>query len=416
MFYVYQIIVSLLIILSPLIITFRIFKKKENKKRFIEKFSINTKTRIKGNLVWFHGASVGEILSVLPIIKIYENKKSIDQILVTTSTLSSSNIISKIKLKKTVHQFYPIDHFYFTNKFLNYWKPNIAIFIESEIWPSMFKEIKLKNIPLILLNARLTKKTFNNWIKIKKFSKTIFNKITVAYPQNTETTKFLKKLSNVKIKKLGNLKFSEADESSYSKLNKNLKFELNKKKIWVASSTHKNEEIFCIKTHMILKNRVNNLMTIIIPRHIHRVDEILNEIKNYNLKIALHSTKPKKLRNVDIYIVDTFGETNKFHKIASSVFLGGSLIKRGGQNPLEAARYGAKIFHGKNVDNFKDVYKLLRSLKISKITSSPNELASFITFKRKHYTAIKLKNIGEKILKKTIKELENFIKNEFKKT
>ena len=416
MFYVYQIIVSLLIILSPLIITFRIFKKKENKKRFIEKFSINTKTRIKGNLVWFHGASVGEILSVLPIIKIYENKKSIDQILVTTSTLSSSNIISKIKLKKTVHQFYPIDHFYFTNKFLNYWKPNIAIFIESEIWPSMFKEIKLKNIPLILLNARLTKKTFNNWIKIKKFSKTIFNKITVAYPQNTETTKFLKKLSNVKIKKLGNLKFSEADESSYSKLNKNLKFELNKKKIWVASSTHKNEEIFCIKTHMILKNRVNNLMTIIIPRHIHRVDEILNEIKNYNLKIALHSTKPKKLRNVDIYIVDTFGETNKFHKIASSVFLGGSLIKRGGQNPLEAARYGAKIFHGKNVDNFKDVYKLLRSLKISKITSSPNELASFIEFKRKHYTAIKLKNIGEKILKKTIKELENFIKNEFKKT
>ena len=416
MFYVYQIIVSLLIILSPLIIIFRILKKKENKKRFIEKFSINTKTRIKGNLVWFHGASVGEILSVLPIIKIYENKKSIDQILVTTSTLSSSNIIKNIKLKKTVHQFYPIDHFYFTNKFLNYWKPNIAIFIESEIWPSMFKEIKIKNIPLILLNARLTKKTFNNWIKIKKFSKTIFNKITIAYPQNTETTKFLKKLSNVKIKKLGNLKFSEADESSYSKLNQNLKFELNKKKIWVASSTHKSEEIFCIKTHMILKDKVKNLMTIIIPRHIHRVDEILDEIKNYNLNIALHSTKPKTLRNVEIYIVDTFGETKKFHKIASSVFLGGSLIKRGGQNPLEAARYGANIFHGKNVDNFKDVYKLLKSLKVSKITSSPNELASLITFKRKHYTAIKLKNIGEKILKKTIKELENFIKNEFKKT
>ena len=416
MFYIYQIIVSILIILSPLIIFYRILKSKEDKKRFIEKFSINTKTRIKGNLVWFHGASVGEILSVLPIIKIYENKKSIDQILVTTSTLSSSNIIEKIKLKKTIHQFYPIDHFYFTNKFLKYWQPNIAIFIESEIWPSMFKEIKLKNIPLILLNARLTKKTFNNWIKIKKFSKTIFNKITIAYPQNTETTKFLKKLSNVKIKKLGNLKFSESYESSYSKLNQNLKFELNKKKIWVASSTHKSEEIFCIKTHMILKDKVKNLMTIIIPRHIHRVDEILDEIKNYNLNIALHSTKPKTLRNVEIYIVDTFGETKKFHKIASSVFLGGSLIKRGGQNPLEAARYGANIFHGKNVDNFKDVYKLLKSLKVSKITSSPNELASLITFKRKHYTAIKLKNIGEKILKKTIKELENFIKNEFKKT
>ena len=190
--------------------------------------------------------------------------------MVTTSTLSSSNIISKIKLKKTVHQFYPIDHFYFTNKFLNYWKPNIAIFIESEIWPSMFKEIKFKNIPLILLNARLTKKTFNNWFKIKNFSKTIFDKITIAYPQNKETTKFLKKLSNVKIKKLGNLKFSEVDKDNYSKINNNLKYQLSKKKIWVASSTHKSEEIFCVKAHMILKNEVKNLMTVIIPRHVHR--------------------------------------------------------------------------------------------------------------------------------------------------
>ena len=138
MFYIYQIFVSILIILSPLIIFYRILKRKENK-RFIEKFSVHTKSRTKGNLIWFHGASVGEILSVLPIIKIYENKKTIDQILVTTSTLSSSNIIKKIKLKKTVHQFYPIDHFYFTKKFLNYWKPNLAIYIESEIWPSMFK-------------------------------------------------------------------------------------------------------------------------------------------------------------------------------------------------------------------------------------------------------------------------------------
>ena len=246
----------------------------------------------------------------------------------------------------------------------------------------MFKEIKQKNIPLILLNARITKKTFKNWFKIKNFSKKIFNKITIAYPQNIETKKFLKKLSNIKIKKLGNLKFSEVDESTYSKINKNFKFELKKKKIWVASSTHENEEIFCIKTHMILKDKFKNLMTIIIPRHIHRVNNILNEIKDYNLKIALHSTKPKNLKNIDVYIVDTFGETKKFHKIAGTVFLGGSLIKRGGQNPLEAARYGAKIFHGKNIDNFKEVYRLLKSLKVSKTISSPNELASLITFKK----------------------------------
>ena len=321
MFYIYQIFVSILIILSPLIIFYRILKRKENK-RFIEKFSVHTKSRTKGNLIWFHGASVGEILSVLPIIKIYENKKTIDQILVTTSTLSSSNIIKKIKLKKTIHQFYPIDHFYFTKKFLNYWKPNLAIFIESEIWPSMFKEIKQKNIPLILLNARITKKTFKNWFKIKNFSKKIFNKITIAYPQNIETKKFLKKLSNIKIKKLGNLKFSEVDESTYSKINKNFKFELKKKKIWVASSTHENEEIFCIKTHMILKDKFKNLMTIIIPRHIHRVNNILNEIKDYNLKIALHNTKAKNLKNIDVYIVDTFWKQKNFTRLQVLFSLG----------------------------------------------------------------------------------------------
>ena len=102
--------------------------------------------------------------------------------LITSSTLSSSKILKKFKFKKTIHQFYPIDHFFFTNKFLNYWKPNLAIFIESEIWPSMFKKFKKKKIPLILLNARLTKKTFNKWMKIKNFAKSIFNKITIAYP------------------------------------------------------------------------------------------------------------------------------------------------------------------------------------------------------------------------------------------
>ena len=112
------------------------------------------------------------------------------------------------------------------------------------------------------------------------------------------------------------------------------------------------------------------------------MDKIVKEIKKYDLKIALHSSKPKNLKDIDIYIVDTFGETKKFHKIACSVFLGGSIIERGGQNPLEAARYGANIYHGKNIDNFKDVYKLLRSFKVSKKISSPNELASLITFKK----------------------------------
>ena len=158
------------------------------------------------------------------------------------------------------------------------------------------------------------------------------------------------------------------------------------------------------------------MITVIIPRHIHRVKEIINNIKNLNLNVVTHSSKRKNLKDIDIYIVDTFGETKKFHKIASSVFLGGSIVERGGQNPLEAARYGARILHGPNTDNFKDIYKLLKSLKVSKKIKTPNELASLIIFKKNKNIGVKIKKIGEKILKKTIKELDNLINNEFKKT
>jgi 3-deoxy-D-manno-octulosonic-acid transferase len=415
MFFLYQIILSLIVLISPIIIIIRIFKGKEDKKRFLEKFSVASKKRISGKLIWFHGASVGELLSIVPLIQNYEKKKSIDQILVTSSTLSSSKVLKKFNFKKTTHQFYPIDHIYFTTKFLKYWKPSIAIFVESEIWPCMFKELDKKNIKLILLNARLTKKTFDKWIKVKNFTKSIFKKITIAYPQNFETETFLKKIDATKIKLIGNLKFAENLEEK-NRLNHNLSFQLKTKKVWIASSTHANEEIFCAQAHIALKRKIKNILTIIIPRHIDRVKEIVNEIEKLNLKVNLHSTKPKNLKNTDVYIVDTFGETKKFHKIACSVFLGGSIIKRGGQNPLEAARFGANILHGPNVNNFKDVYKLLGSYKISKKITTSKELASSINFKKNKKIGIKIKNIGGKILKKTIKELDNLINNEFKKT
>ena len=409
MFFFYQIILILLFLISPLIIIFRIIKNKEDKKRFIEKFSIPTKKRIKGKLLWFHGASVGEILSIIPLIKNYEKKKSINQILITSSTLSSSKILKKYNFKKTVHQFYPIDQLFLVNKFLKYWKPSLVVFIESEIWPCMFLNIYKKKTPLVLLNARLTKKTFNRWIKIKTFSDNIFSKIKIALPQNLETKYFLKNLNIKKIKYTGNLKFVESHKINSDKINNNLKLELNKKKIWVASSTHLSEEIFCAKAHLMLKKKIKNLMTIIIPRHVHRAEDIVAEIKDLGLRVCLHSSKKKNLKNIDIYIVDTFGETRKFHEIASTVFLGGSIIKRGGQNPLEAARCGAKILHGSNTDNFKDIYQYLKSVNISKKIITPNNLATEIVFKKNKRIGKKIKIIGDKILKQTINELDNLI-------
>ena len=416
MFIIYKVLINLILILSPFIIIFRLIKKKEDKKRFKEKFCLFSKKRGNGKLIWFHGASVGEILTIIPIIKELEKNRSINKILITSSTLSSSKILKKFKFKKTIHQFYPIDSVFLVRKFLNYWKPGLAIFIESEIWPCMFESLKDNNIPLILLNSRLSKKTFERWSLLGEFSKSIFNKIKVAYPQNFDTKFFLKKLNTKKVKFIGNLKFVENFQEKESTISNKLKFQLKDKKIWVASSTHFKEEIFCAKTHLELKKKIKNVLTIIIPRHVHRTQEIRKNIENLGLNVSIHSTKKINLKNTDIYIVDTFGETKKFHSIGCSVFFGGSIISRGGQNPLEAARFGAKIFHGPNVDNFKEVYKLLKSLKISKKINTYKELSYSISFKRDKKSTKKIKKIGRTILNKTIIELNNLINNEFKKT
>ena len=411
-FFIYQFLLSIILCFSPVIIIVRIFKNKEDKFRFKEKFCFFSKKRGNGKLIWFHGSSVGEILSVIPVIKKYDNDKSISKILITSSTLSSSKILEKIKFKKTIHQFYPIDHVFFSKKFLSHWKPDVAIFLESEIWPSMFKFIKNRNIPLILLNARITKKSFDRWNKIRKFSYSIFSLIDKAYSQNLETNYYLKKLKVKNIKSTGNLKFIEHDSFETNQADKKLFLQFRKYKTFVAASTHNTEELFAAKTHILLKKKVKNMITIIIPRHINRVNQIISQINELGLNAISRRSNKKKLDNIDIYLVDTFGESKKFYKFATTVFLGGSIIKRGGQNPLEPARFGAKILHGPNIDNFRDVYKYLNQLKISSSINSPQQCANSIIFKKNMKKVKKMKYLGTTILKKTLNELDKSIHNE----
>ena len=420
MFFLYQIIISILLILSPLIIGFRILKKKEDKKRFKEKFCFPSKKRISGNLIWFHGSSVGEILSIIPLIYELEKNKSINQILITSSTLSSAEIFKKFKFKKTVHQFFPIDFILYSYKFLNYWRPTIAIFIESEIWPSIFRVLNKKDISLILLNARVTRKTFKKWNYIKSFSNSVFQNILTAYPQNHETFNYLKKLNVPKIKKIGNLKFVNNVQDKLIKLDKTLLKNLKNRKIWCASSTHPGEEIICSKVHLNLKKKYKNLLTIIIPRHVHRIDGIVKEIEDLKLNVIRHSSNSKNLKDKDIYLVDTYGETKKFYQASNIVFMGKSLTGKGGQNPLEPTRYNAAVLHGPNITNFVDTYKLLDKLKITHKVNGTNGLTSMINKlmikPNNHKNYLKIEKIGKKILLETKDEINSLLNNEIKKT
>ncbi len=409
MLLIYRILINFIFFLSPLIIFFRLIKKKEDIKRFKEKIGFFSKKKVNGKLIWFHGASVGEIKSIVPLIKKFQKNKKIKQILITSNTLSSSYVIKKLKIRKITHQFFPIDTDFISKKFIDYWKPSKAFFIDSEIWPNTILNLSKKKIPIILINGRITKKSFNRWNYFPDFSKKIFSKLNLCLASSQESLNYLKKLQVKNVKYFGNLKFSVSEDENF-KENIHLRNFLKKKKVWCASSTHSPEEIFCANVHRELKNKNAKILTIIIPRHIERSEQIKNDLKNLNLKVHLDEPQKKIDKSTDIYLVNSYGKTKFFFKNSKSVFIGGSIVKHGGQNPLEAARLGCNILSGPNVENFRDVYKFLEKNKISqKIFNSAN-LANNLNklfYKEKQTTKIqrKIKLIGSKILERSYKEI-----------
>ncbi len=410
----YRFFINLVFIFSPLVILIRLLKKKESPKRFKEKLGFFSKNNSKGKLIWFHGASVGEFQSIVPLLEKLEKSKKISQILITSNTLSSSKVISKIKLKKILHQFFPIDNDLIIKKFINHWKPSAAFFIDSEIWPNTMINLNKEKIPTILINARITKKSYKKWIKLKNFSKLIFNKFDLCLSSNKETVSFLKKLGAKNIKYFGNLKYSQSENEKIEIDSQTIKF-ISRKTVWCASSTHNSEEKFAGLIHKKLKKKYKNLLTVIIPRHIDREEEIKEQLSNLGLKVHTHEPKSRINEDTDIYLVNSFGKTKSFYSLIKNVFLGGSLIEHGGQNPLEAVRYNCNILHGPNVSNFNEIYKFLNKQKISKKVINLNQTSNILnkllnSKKSQKNIKDKINKIGQKILEKNIDEI-NFILN-----
>ena len=411
MYFFYNLLTNIVIIISPLIILFRVIKGKEDIKRVGEKFCIYSQKKNKKN-IWIHAASVGELMSVVPVIKKLEKNKKIKNILLSTSTTSSEKIFKKLRLKKTSHVYFPLDNNYIVKKFIRYWQPELAIFIDSEIWPNMFGNLKSNNIPIIVMNARITERSFNRWKIFSKFANQVFENISLALPQNLETLRYLKLLKVKNIRVAGNLKYY-GQKSNYDKKTKLLKNKFKDFKLWCAASTHSDEEVLIGKLHKKLKRSEKKLITIIIPRHINRTNEIINTLNNLDLNCVTHSSNQKLRKNTDIYLVDSYGESSKFYSLTNVCFVGGSIIKHGGQNPLEPARLGNYIINGPNVKNFKEIYTFLNNLKISSFTSNILTMESIILKKLK--TKITNKNIkkiikiGDDVLEKNLFYINKYL-------
>ena len=419
----YKFFTYLFLSFAPTYLFLRKLRKKEHPTRYKEKVSQIKISRDQGFLIWLHVASVGEAMSILPLIENFEKEKKVDKILITTITLSSSKVLEKKynQSKKVIHQFLPLDISKFVNKFLQHWSPNLCIFIDSEIWPNLIFHIKERKIPLLLVNARITKKSFDRWRLIKSYAKKIFEKFDLCIASNSESEKHLKILGSKNIKNYGNLKFAKLKLSNNYKLEEDLFLKIKNRKIWCAASTHPSEELFCAQTHLVIKEKYKNILTIIIPRHINRIAKITDEIKKLNLKVLVYNNFHEMDDDVDILLINTYGEALKFYEISKCVFLGKSLVqslkKDSGQNPIEPARLGCKIFHGPNVSNFDEVYKFLKSLGISNEVFLPNEFGEILIKElkdKKEKNPLILKKIedyGESALNNVLREIKIYINN-----
>jgi len=421
MYFWYRFLTYLFYPFAPIYLYFRKIRKKEDSISYKEKLATIEISREEGFLIWFHVASVGEAMSILPLIEGSIEEKKIDKILITSITLSSGKILEKRfrQNTKVIHQFLPLDIPILTKKFLEHWKPNLSIFIDSEIWPNLILQTEEKKIPLLLINARITEKSFKRWQLIINFAKKIFSKFDLCIASNKESENFLKILGAKNIKNHGNLKFAQSKKNLSNKLDVSLLNKIKNRKIWCAASTHPTEEVLCARSHLKIKKNFNNVLTIIIPRHIDRAAKIDMELSNLHLKVAFYSKLDQLDESTDILIIDSYGESLKFYNISKYVFLGKSLSKtlimNSGQNPIEPARLGCKIFHGPNVTNFIEIYEYLKTLGVTKKVNNSDELSLSLVEEFKEDKAkndeisTKIQNYGQNIFNNVIIELKKYI-------
>ena len=357
---IYKVFTHFLNLFAWIIFIIRTMKKKEEWIRKKERFGIVETDKKSNNYIWFHAASVGELLSIQPLVKKLLNENY--DILITTTTVSSAKLFKKILPNSVQHQYIPYDIPKYTKRFLNSLNIQLAIFVESEIWPNFILECKNRNIPLLLINARFSDKSFQYWGYAKKSLIYLLDSFKFIIPQNNKTYNFFKKLGYQDIQFFGNIKH-DADilAVNNNKLEK-LKESILDKNIILAVSTHDGEEEIIFSLFNRLKIEIADLILIIAPRHPERAQSISNmALKKGFLKkhIKFLSKNEEVSAETEFIIYDKIGELGELYTLADSVILGGAFKKFGGHNPFEPAKFSIPVFTGPNFYNFEDDYKNL---------------------------------------------------------
>ena len=343
--------------LAPLLIAYRLRRGKEHRARLCERRGEPTADRPVGPLIWVHGASVGEIASVIPLIERLGAQHA--SMLVTSGTVTSAALAEQRLPREVTHQFVPLDVPRYMRRFLKHWQPDLTLLVESDLWPNLILENSARGVPLILVNGRVSESSFRCWRRFSGPIASLLNRFDLCLARTAADAERLRELGAPRIVTTGNIKLDVPAPPVHEDALRQMKAAAGERPMIAAASTHPGEETVVVAAHRMLRASFPGLLTIIAPRHADRGPGIADIVAAAGLRSALRSRGQLPNAATDIYIADTMGELGLLYRLAPIVFIGGSLVRHGGQNPIEAAKLGAVIAHGPHVGNFSEIYAAL---------------------------------------------------------
>jgi 3-deoxy-D-manno-octulosonic-acid transferase len=353
----YRLLTALAAPLAPALISHRLKHGKEDAARLNERYGQSKVARPPGPLVWVHGASVGELLAVIPLIERIREKEF--DVLCTSGTVTSANLAEQRLPPGAIHQFVALDAPRFVRRFFDHWRPDLAIFVESDLWPNLIMTSATRGIPLILVNGRVSERSFNRWRRVPGTIAALLRCFDLCLAQSAVHAERYRDLGAPRITTTGNLKLDVPEPPADADNLAALKAAVDARTIIAGASTHAGEETMLIEAHRRLRHSFPRLLTIIAPRHPDRGPGIIEIAHAADLEARLRSRGELPGPDTDIYVADTLGELGLIYRLAPIVFVGGSLASHGGQNPIEPIKLGAAILHGPHVWNFAEIYAAL---------------------------------------------------------
>jgi len=360
--------------LTPLFLARRLRHGKEHSLRVPERRGVSVTARPPGPLVWLHGASLGELISVLPLIERIHAREI--NVLVTSGTVTSGGLAEQRLPRGVIHQFVPIDVPMFVRRFLDHWQPDLALFVESELWPNIMIETSERGVPMILVNGRLSENSFRRWRRLPVTIGDLLRRLDLCLARTPADAERISELGAPHVVTTGDLKLDgpapPADRAKLAALTK----AIGGRALIAAASTHDGEETAVIDAHQRLRANFPGLLTLIVPRHPERGGGVAEFARAAGLKVRMRSRGELPDAATDVYVADTVGELGLIYRLAPIVFVGGSLVPHGGQNPIEPAKLGAAILHGPHVWNFADIYGALDAAHGAEPVADASKLAA----------------------------------------